>query len=623
MKRRYLKRLLGVLLSLALLLGTAVIAGAEDGTAESVTYDFDSGLQGWTTLDADEDGHNWVAVSQFKSLYWYYEDLDLSEWIRGGQGDSIVSGSYYNAVGPTYPDNYLISPKVTLGGSFSFYAYSVDSYYEKVGVFVSTAGTAASDFEEVESWIVDGYKTWTEYTVDLSDYEGEGYVAIRNYDSYDQYLVVIDDVTITAPSGPKPHEHAFAFTADGDTITAVCTADGCDLEEDVTLQIVAPEKKVCDDELSPLATLSGLDSFNEITGLQLSADDIRYFDLTVRAETELEEAPTGAGRYEARITVGEGEDAATAAVSYEIAKAEPELGPPEGKELTYNGEDQELITAGESEDGTFEYALGTADEPPAEEDFGSELPVGKGAGTYYVYYRFIPDQEHEDAEPAEPIEVTIAPAVLTVTAEDQEKDQGDEDPELTYTAEGLFDGDELTGELAREEGEEPGEYEITIGTLDAGPNYTIRFTGARLVINEPVSENVDISGEIIWKDEDDKDGIRPDSVTVNLLADGEKVDSATVTAKDGWKFTFEQMPALKDSKEIVYTVTEEKVEGYECSVDGFTITNTHTPAPEPEPAPVPDTGDTTNIRLYAGLMAGSAVLLVMTAVFGRKRRDSE
>ena len=486
MKRGYVTRLLSVLLVLALLLGMTVPVSAED---DAVTYDFDDGMQGWTTLDADGDGHDWVHLSDFIARYAYYTDLDLSDWAHGDQGGAVLSASYINSVGALSPNNYLISPQVNLGGTISFYVNAVDESFcnEHLGVCVSTTGTDAGDFTLVYEWTVpDG--EWNKIEVDLSEYSGKGYVAIRHFNIYDMYIVSIDDITITQPT---EHVHDFVFTAEGETITAACIANGCDLLEDPTLTIAAPKKQVYGDDLSELATLEGLDDFNKITGLEVSGDDIRYFDVANRGETELDGAPTDAGSYEARITVLEGEAAVTAVVEYEIDKAEPELTAPEAKDLTYNGEDQELVTAGESKDGTFEYALAGKDETPAEEDFSAELPTGRDAGTYYVYYRFVPDKNHENAELAEPIEVTIAPAVLKITADDQEKTKGDPDPELTYKAEGLFGDDAVTGELAREEGEEPGEYAITIGTLDAGSNYEIEFTGAVLYTYAKVPDTGD------------------------------------------------------------------------------------------------------------------------------------
>ena len=79
----------------------------------------------------------------------------------------------------------------------------------------------------------------------------------------------------------------------------------------------------------------------------------------------------------------------------------------------------------------------------------------------------------------------------------------------------------------------------------------------------------------VWNDKNDQDGVRPESITVNLLANGEIVDTRTVTAEDGWQVSFENLPKFADGKEIEYTVTEEAVEGYTTSIDGFTITNTH------------------------------------------------
>ena len=83
------------------------------------------------------------------------------------------------------------------------------------------------------------------------------------------------------------------------------------------------------------------------------------------------------------------------------------------------------------------------------------------------------------------VDFIIAKAPLTVTADAKIKSYGDENPTLTYTAEGLLGGDTLpsalTGALSREEGENVGLYAITLGTLSAD-NYTISFEGADFTI---------------------------------------------------------------------------------------------------------------------------------------------
>ncbi len=166
MKRRFASRLLSLMLILALLLGMTIPVSAED---EALTYNFDDGMQGWTTLDADGDGHDWVHLSDFSNRYRYYDGLDLPNWAHGDQGGAVLSGSYINGVGPLNPDNYLISPKVNLGGTISFYARGVDASYcnEHLGVYVSTTGTDADDFIQVYEWTIqDG--EWNKIEVDLS-----------------------------------------------------------------------------------------------------------------------------------------------------------------------------------------------------------------------------------------------------------------------------------------------------------------------------------------------------------------------------------------------------------------------------------------------------------------------
>ena len=77
---------------------------------------------------------------------------------------------------------------------------------------------------------------------------------------------------------------------------------------------------------------------------------------------------------------------------------------------------------------------------------------------------------------------------LFVIADDKEKAEGDLDPEFTYTAVGLWDGDKLTGSLSRAEGDVGGAYDITLGTLSAGDDYHILYTGAVLDIKHTYAE---------------------------------------------------------------------------------------------------------------------------------------
>ena len=84
----------------------------------------------------------------------------------------------------------------------------------------------------------------------------------------------------------------------------------------------------------------------------------------------------------------------------------------------------------------------------------------------------------------------------------------------------------------------------------------------------------DIDVTKIWEDENNIEGLRPANITVELLADGVKVEEATFTGEGNkWTYTFKDMVKFNTEKEIVYTIQEIKVDNYETTIDGLTITN--------------------------------------------------
>ena len=117
---------------------------------------------------------------------------------------------------------------------------------------------------------------------------------------------------------------------------------------------------------------------------------------------------------------------------------------------------------------------------------------------------------------------------------------------------------------------------------DAVSGYETVITGTQTegytITNSHNPETVTVSGSKTWKDNDNQDGVRPESITVNLLADGEKIDTAVVTAENDWAWSFENLAKFKNQGvEIVYAIVEEAVENYSASYDGFNVTNEHTP----------------------------------------------
>ena len=114
-------------------------------------------------------------------------------------------------------------------------------------------------------------------------------------------------------------------------------------------------------------------------------------------------------------------------------------------------------------------------------------------------------------------------------------------------------------------------------TEDAVAGYTSTVDGYN-VTNNHTPATVKVSGTKTWKDNNNQDGIRPSSITVNLLANGQQVASKTVSASDNWQYSFDNLAAYANGKKITYTVTEDAVAGYTSTVDGYNVTNNHTPA---------------------------------------------
>ena len=174
-------------------------------------YDFEDGtMQGWTTIDADGDGYNWVLASTGMG----------TGYGHNGSSDLVYSQSYDNTYGVLYPDNYLVSPAKSEVGFITFYACGQDASYvaEHFGVAVSTGDATPADFTTIQEWTMTAKSvgahtnmtrggsrtqgTWYEYTVDLSAYAGqEIWVAIRHFNCSDMFYLDIDDVMLGRVSG--------------------------------------------------------------------------------------------------------------------------------------------------------------------------------------------------------------------------------------------------------------------------------------------------------------------------------------------------------------------------------------------------------------------------------------
>ena len=165
----------------------------------SMVWDFEDATAGYapfTIEDQDGDGYNWT----------YYNNTGLTTGrMTAHEGEGLIaSASYDNDSGTAlFPNNWLISPEVTLGGSLKFWAAGQDASYaaEKFGVYVTVDGTNYTQ--------VGADKTATgeyvEYEYDLTPYAGQtGKFAIVHHNVTDMFFLNVDDITFDPSSEVTP-----------------------------------------------------------------------------------------------------------------------------------------------------------------------------------------------------------------------------------------------------------------------------------------------------------------------------------------------------------------------------------------------------------------------------------
>jgi len=104
------------------------------------------------------------------------------------------------------------------------------------------------------------------------------------------------------------------------------------------------------------------------------------------------------------------------------------------------------------------------------------------------------------------------------------------------------------------------------------------------VITDP-EEHISIKVLKIW-DDSQMSAARPDSIEVSLFCDGDLYDSATISARDNWRWVWTE---LEDGH--IWTVAEKAIDSYTVRIeqngDSFAITNSYQPTPSPTPTPSP------------------------------------
>ena len=181
------------------------------GDGDTFEFGFENGFEGWTLIDNDGDGLNWVNSVNSVSASGY----DYTGLAHGGNY-FVYSQSFIDYDGAYDADNYLVSPQkyaITNGSTLNFWADNAnDSYPDHFAIAISTADTpTAASFTDI--WSHQGakaegkaatrhaegrYENWRSHSVDLSAYAGQNVWIAFHHQDYDMYEIWIDDVTLTA-----------------------------------------------------------------------------------------------------------------------------------------------------------------------------------------------------------------------------------------------------------------------------------------------------------------------------------------------------------------------------------------------------------------------------------------
>ena len=210
----------------------------------------------------------------------------------------------------------------------------------------------------------------------------------------------------------------------------------------------------------------------------------------------------------------------------------------------------------------------------SKDDFGNDLAISRDVvnqkeKTSVSGQKTWNDNDNQDGKRPSKITVNLLANGVKVASKEVKPDAT---RNWTYHFDNLDVVDDAGNVIAYTVSEEPvAGYETTV----EGTNIT----------NNRIPDMTEVVVKKVWDDKENKDGLRPEKITIRLLADGQEVAVKEITTTDNWQASFTDLPEYKDGKKIVYTITEDPVAGYTSKIDGFTVTNRHIPPTTPPTTP--------------------------------------
>jgi hypothetical protein len=406
------------------------------------------------------------------------------------------------------------------------------------------------------------------YYVGITVAEGDNYNATTSVLHGDDWQFAIGKVSVTAPTIASKTYNGEVQTADVQTsnlYTVTTNAGGTNVGEyDVVLTLADPTnyKWTESDEATKTLTFR-ITKAAAPTVTVPTPEAVTYDPTKTLANVALSDGwtwvtattvPTVVNEgYAAALTVDdanydyagvEGYSAETHKVTRTIAltvnKADGTAATVNPANRTYDGTSKALASVtGEAVGGEMKYVLGENGTTAPTEGWGSSIPTATGAGTYYVWYKVVGDENHNDAAPA-CITVTIGKKAATISANAASKTYGDADPTLTATVTGTVGNDTLIYTLGRAAGENVDGYTITVTANAAdNPNYDITTNNGTFTINKKALTITADSATKVY----DTTALTKDSYTNTDLAAGDSIESVTITGSQTTAASSDNVPS--------------------------------------------------------------------------------
>ena len=181
----------------------------------STSFETDEDLEGWHGWDADGDGNWWtIRPPEYSAI----------------EGNCLTSASYSN--GALTPDNWLVSPQLTLNGVVKFKAWAQDPQWadEIIHVYLSNTTDSVNAFIDLSEDITvvaydsinNGVGNIYQFAIPEAYLGQQGYIAIRHYNCTDMFWVNVDDFYVGNPDVVVPEwNYVYDITEIPYTITGL------------------------------------------------------------------------------------------------------------------------------------------------------------------------------------------------------------------------------------------------------------------------------------------------------------------------------------------------------------------------------------------------------------------